>query len=175
MKEALGGVLTDQQAEEYGPVPLPIRPGWLQMSRLDWIDFLVRWGLVVSGTGLILGMFTRTSCLIGAGLLLSFYLATPPLPGAPEALRVEGYPFINKNLVEMFVLLMLATTSSGRWAGVDAFLYWLNPWRRAPQPQPASTPGASSAASPLKSLRASEKSSPPAKNREAASIPLRKD
>jgi uncharacterized membrane protein YphA (DoxX/SURF4 family) len=128
-------VLTPQQ-EERGPLPEPVRVGWKNMSRLDWIDFLVRWGLTVSGAGLLLGLFTRTACLVGALLLLSFYATMPPLPGLPEVVRAEGYPYVNKNLVELLALLTLATTASGRWAGVDAVLYWLNPWRKAAKPGP---------------------------------------
>jgi hypothetical protein len=90
----------------------------------------VRWGLVISGAGLVLGLFSRTSCVLGALLLLSFYLAAMPLPGVIEAVRVEGYPYINKNIVEMLALLALATTASGRWAGLDTIVYYLNPFRR---------------------------------------------
>ena len=100
------------------------------MSRLDWIDFLVRWGLTISGACLILGLFSRLNCLVGAALLLSFYLAVLPLPGVLEAVRVEGYPYVNKNIVEMLALLTLATTRSGRWAGLDVLIYYLNPFRR---------------------------------------------
>jgi uncharacterized membrane protein YphA (DoxX/SURF4 family) len=129
MKEALRDVLEPKQAEK-GPVPEPVRVGWTDMTRLDWIDFQVRWGLVLVGAALLLGLFTRTACVAGAVLLLSFYLAVPPLPGIPEALRVEGYPYINKNLVEMLALLTLATTASGRWAGLDLLVHALSPWRK---------------------------------------------
>jgi len=88
------------------------------------------------GACLILGLFTRLNCLGGALLLLSFYLAVPPLPGVAEAFRAEGYPYVNKNIVEMLALLTLMTTRSGRWAGVDALLYYLNPFRRKlPEPR----------------------------------------
>jgi hypothetical protein len=107
------------------------------MARLDWIDFAVRWGLTIAGACLILGLFTRLNCVIGALLLLSFYLAAPPLPGLPELFRAEGYPYVNKNLIEILALLALATTRSGLWAGLDAILYFLNPFRRrAPRPGP---------------------------------------
>jgi uncharacterized membrane protein YphA (DoxX/SURF4 family) len=139
LKEALRDVLTPEQAQKYGPMPEPVKAtGVTAMSRLEWIDFMVRWGLVLSGAGLILGLFTRSSCVLGAALLLSFYLAAMPLPGVLEAVRVEGYPYVNKNIVEMLALLTLATTASGRWAGLDA----LNPfnWRsakpKAPPPPP---------------------------------------
>jgi uncharacterized membrane protein YphA (DoxX/SURF4 family) len=140
MKDALHLVLTPEQ-EERGPLPQPVRVGWKYMSRLDWIDFLVRWGLTLSGACLILGLFSRTACVVGALLVLSFFAAMPPLPGLPEAVRAEGYPYINKNLVEILALLMLATTASGRWAGLDALLHWLNPWRKnaAVPSQPAAS------------------------------------
>jgi hypothetical protein len=45
----------------------------------------------------------------------------PPWPGLPDNPRAEGhYLYINKNLIEMLALLALATTRSGRWAGLDA-------------------------------------------------------
>jgi uncharacterized membrane protein YphA (DoxX/SURF4 family) len=129
MKDSLREVLTPEQ-EERGPLPQPVRVGWKYMTRMDWIDFLVRWGLTLTGGCLLLGLFSRTASAVAALLLLSFFLAMPPLPGLPEAVRAEGYPFVNKNLVEIFALLTLATTASGRWAGLDAILYWLNPWRK---------------------------------------------
>jgi hypothetical protein len=44
---------------------------------------------------------------------------------------VEGhYYFVNKNLIEMLALLVLATTRSGCWLGLDGLLHRLNPWRR---------------------------------------------
>jgi uncharacterized membrane protein YphA (DoxX/SURF4 family) len=129
MKDDLREVLTPEQ-EERGPLPEPVRVDWKYMSRLDWIDFLVRWGLTITGCCLLLGLFSRTACVVGALLIGSFLAAMPPLPGLPEAVRAEGYPFVNKNLVEVLALLTLATTTSGRWAGLDALLYWLNPWRR---------------------------------------------
>jgi uncharacterized membrane protein YphA (DoxX/SURF4 family) len=127
MKESLDTVLNDEQKTK-GAVPGPYRPGWSEMGRMDWIDFTVRWGLVIVGACLLLGLFTRLASLGGAALLLSFYLAMPPLPGLPEMVRAEGYPFINKNIVEMLALLTIATTASGKWVGLDRVLSAL--WRR---------------------------------------------
>lgn len=107
-------------------------------SLLDWSDFLVKWGLVVVGGCLLLGLLTRTACVVGAGYLLMFFLAMPPLPGYPESPRAEGhYLYVNKNIIEMFALLALATTRSGRWAGLDA-LFAL--FRRHPEGAPARAP-----------------------------------
>jgi uncharacterized membrane protein YphA (DoxX/SURF4 family) len=118
----------------------PARPvgAW---SMLDWSDFFVKWGITLTGALLLVGLLTRTACVVGAGLLLMFFLAMPPLPGWPESPRAEGhYLFINKNIIEMLALLTLATTRSGRWAGLDGLLQFLRPrrWQNAP---PSSTLG----------------------------------
>ena len=134
MKDALRSVLTEEQKSK-PTMPEPTH-SWTQMTQMEWIDFLVRWGLTIVGACLIVGLFTRLNCLGGAVLLLSFYLAVPPLPGLPEAFRAEGFPYINKNIVEMLALLTLATTRSGRWAGIDGLLYYLNPFRKkTPEPR----------------------------------------
>lgn len=106
--------------------------GWREWDQLDWLDRLVAWGLTVAGTCLLLGTMTRSACLAGALLLLAFYLAMPPFPGVPANPRAEGrYLYVNKNLIEMLALLALATTRSGRWAGLDGLLQFLRParWR----------------------------------------------
>lgn len=137
MKKTLDDVLSSDQREFGTPPELP-RARWKQLdqwrnwSSLDWNDALVAYGLTAVGALLIVGLLTRTACVLGACFLLGFYVAAPALLGAPEALRGEGYPFINKNLVEAMALLALATTRSGRWAGLDAILYIVNPfnWKR---------------------------------------------
>ena len=106
------------------PVARPIR----QWSRLEWGDHIVKYGLVAVGALLLLGLLTRTACVAGALFLLMFFLAMPPLPGWPENPRAEGhYLFVNKNIVEMLALLALATTRSGRWAGLDGLVQFLKP------------------------------------------------
>ena len=80
----------------------------------------------VIGGCLLLGLFPRMACVLGAMLLLSFYLAMPPLPGSPENPKAEGhYLVINKNIVELLALLTLATTASGRWFGLDRCIHAL--------------------------------------------------
>lgn len=116
----------------------PSRPvgAW---TLLDWSDFFVKWGITLTGVFLLVGLLTRTSCVVGAGLLLMFFLAMPPLPGWPESPRAEGhYLFINKNIIEMLALLTLATTRTGRWVGLDGLLhyFWPGRWQNGP---PSST------------------------------------
>src|SRR5262249_60423326 len=116
------------------PMPEPVSRTVQLWSRLEWSDHIVKYGLVVVGGLLLLGFLTRSACLAGALFLLLLFLAMPPFPGWPENPRAEGhYLFINKNIIEMFALLALATMRSGRWAGVDGLLQFLRPgrWRGA--------------------------------------------
>jgi len=121
-----------------GPVPEPAAVA----SDLDRINFVTRWGLTIVGACLLLGLFSRTACVAGAGFLLLFFLAMPALPWLPANPRAEGhYQFIDKNIIEMIALLTLATTQSGKWLGLDGVVQFLNPfrWRKA-RKEPLSWP-----------------------------------
>ena len=80
------------------------------------------WTLTILGLALMLGFCSRLSALGAAGLLLLFYLPMPPWPGVPEAPGPEHSLYINKNLIEFFACLALASLPTGRWVGIDAFL-----------------------------------------------------
>jgi uncharacterized membrane protein YphA (DoxX/SURF4 family) len=128
--EALRGVLTPQQ-KELGAMPVDFGMSWQEYSRVELIDKIVAWGLVVVGGCLMLGFFTRTSAFAGAIFLFMLYAAMPPLPWVPEVTRTEGkYLFVNKNLIEMLALLVLATCRTGYWIGLDGLVSFLNPFRR---------------------------------------------
>ena len=47
------------------------------------------------------------------------------MPWWPTPPQEGNYLFVNKNLIEMLALLVLATTRSGRWFGLDALIYGL--------------------------------------------------
>ena len=114
------------------PLPYALTPPVLQWTLLNWSDFIVKYGVLAVGVMLLAGLLARTACVAGAGFLLMFFLAMPSLPGWPESPKVEGhYLFINKNVIEMLALLMLATTRSGCWLGVNGLLQFLCPksWR----------------------------------------------
>jgi uncharacterized membrane protein YphA (DoxX/SURF4 family) len=130
LDEAIRGVLSDEQ-KRMPPMSADYGKALTELSRIEWIDRIVSWGLIVVGGCLLLGLFTRTSAVAGALFLLMLYLAMPPFPGVPEVTRTEGkYFFVNKNLVEMLALLVLATTRSGQWIGLDGLIVSLNPFRR---------------------------------------------
>jgi len=129
-KTALEDVLTPEQKQQ--GMALEVQ----QVSEkailpLSTVDYFVTYGLMAIGICLLLGLFSRSACVAGAIFLLLLYLAMPPFPWLPDPPRpTEGhYLFVSKNLIEMIALLALATTRSGRWAGLDALVQFLRPRR----------------------------------------------
>ena len=93
---------------------------------------------VITGVGalLLLGLFTRLACVVGAGFLLLTYLTHPPFPWYPLPPNTEGNPlFINKNIIEMLAMLTIAAHPTGKWLGLDSIIYWVLFERNAPKPQ----------------------------------------
>jgi uncharacterized membrane protein YphA (DoxX/SURF4 family) len=115
------------------PLPERILAPLRSWRLLEISDFAVKWSLVILGACLLLGLFTRTSSLLLALLVLSFYLAMPPLPGWPESPRLEGhYLLINKTLIEVIALFALAFLPTGRWAGLDGLFCLCCGGKKAP-------------------------------------------
>jgi uncharacterized membrane protein YphA (DoxX/SURF4 family) len=114
--------LTSEQRLQ-DPLPEPRGVPMASWRLLEISDAIVKWSLVVLGACLLLGLLSRVSSLATALLILSFYLAMPPLPGWPESPRLEGhYVLINKTLIEVIALLALTFIPTGRWAGLDGLL-----------------------------------------------------
>lgn len=115
---------------EKGEVPPPPAPWLLRMLgvrgdnwALQTMDVTTAYGLTLLGAFLLLGLLTRFSSLLLAGFLLMTYLAVPAFPWLPVPPNTEGnYYYVNKNLIEMLALLVLATIPTGRWFGIDALL-----------------------------------------------------
>ena len=84
------------------------------------IDLKTMWTLTIVGALLIAGLFSRLAALAGAFLLCQFYLSYPPFPGYPQPPGPEHSLFVNKNLVEILVLLAMVFLPTGRWFGLDA-------------------------------------------------------
>lgn len=126
-KKALSDTLSADQKSRTPTVVVPPRPfSWDR--QLDVADAAVKYGLIGIGLCLIAGCFTRLAAVLGAGLLFMFYLAMPALPYLPEGPKSEGhYLYVNKNIIEMVALLALASLNTGRWAGLDGLLQFLNP------------------------------------------------
>lgn len=133
------GAIKKVTPEQFAAGPLPANPKVMsfpgkQLTQMGmklpertltyWQDLGMMFGLAAVGACLILGLFTRLAALGGAVMLAMFYLAMPPWPGVPEVGPVEGhYLIVNKNLVELIAVLMIAFSGAGRWLGLDAFLH----------------------------------------------------
>jgi uncharacterized membrane protein YphA (DoxX/SURF4 family) len=106
---------------------------WLLSGTFHWmaahpavlsvVDFLNVWGLVLIGLALILGAFSRLAAVSGIVLLSLYYVASPPLVGLPTNGTAEGsYLIVNKNLVEILALLVVAAFPIGGFFGLERAL-----------------------------------------------------
>jgi uncharacterized membrane protein YphA (DoxX/SURF4 family) len=120
LRDKLAGIATPAQVEARGAYEPP-------MTELDWLNTLTTYGLIAAGACLILGFLTPLAALWAAGFLTLIYLSFPPWPGVPAAPIAEGnYWIVNKNLIELIALLVIATTPSGFWLGLDALFFgWI--------------------------------------------------
>ncbi len=106
----------------------PFKSWFLWMANnegvLQTVDFLNQWGLVLIGASLILGLFSRVATLAGALVLALFYLSHPPLIGVEYMLPSEGsYLIVNKNLIEMSFLIVLALIPTSQYIGLDRLIF----------------------------------------------------
>lgn len=91
---------------------------------LQIADFMNVWGLIIVGTALILGLFTRWALYGGIALLALYYLSHPALLNVNYAIPSEGsYMFVNKNLIEMIALLVLLLFPTWHNIGIDRFIF----------------------------------------------------
>jgi thiosulfate dehydrogenase (quinone) large subunit len=87
------------------------------------VNFMNIWGLIAVGLGLMAGALTRIAAAAGMLLILLYYVCNPPLPGLYYSIPMEGnYLVVNKNVVELAALFVIAVTSTGRFAGIDRLL-----------------------------------------------------
>ncbi len=87
-------------------------------------DVATMWGLVVLGTLIMVGLFTRTASALAIGLLLLFYLAQPPLPvyGFAVWTRDGSELYVNKVFLEVMALLVCTAFNTGQISGLDMLL-----------------------------------------------------
>ncbi len=92
-------------------------------SVLNVVNFLNIWGLILIGLALMLGVFTRFAAIAGALLIGLYYVANPPFVGLDFGAPTEGnYLVVNKNLIEVFALVILAIFHTGKIWGLDLLL-----------------------------------------------------
>ncbi len=102
---------------------------WIASSPdiLKVVDILNSWGLILIGFSLFVGLFLRWASLAGAILLFLYFIAYPPITGYTFGVVAEGnYQWIDKNLIELFVLLVFMVLPARYFYGVDR---WISRWK----------------------------------------------
>ncbi len=108
--------------------PLMCRSRW---TSLDVLNAVTMFGLIAMGFCLIVGFLTPLAALSAASFLTMIYFSMPPWPGLPANPKAEGhYLFVSKNLIELIACLVIATTPSGHWIGLDALFFGASRRRR---------------------------------------------
>jgi len=98
---------------------------------LDTANMMTMYGLILMGACLILGFLTPFAAVCAAVFLGMLYLSMPPLPGLPTPPQLEGhYWIVSKNLIEMIACLVIATTPTAHWLGLDALFFGARRRRR---------------------------------------------
>jgi len=96
-------------------------------SMIALIDFINIWGMILVGAGLMLGLLVRWAGAAGAVMLMFYFVAYPPLPGYMFGVPVEGsYLWVNRNLIEFFILATFVFLSPGSQFGLDRLI---NRWK----------------------------------------------
>ncbi len=117
--------LLDDAQKAKGPITASDWWNPLSWTRIEQINFAVTYGLTAIGLCLMAGLFTRLAAMGGAAFMFFVVLTQPAWPGLypPDPAVVGHALLVNKDLVEMVALLVVATTAVGRWGGLDFFLY----------------------------------------------------
>ncbi len=90
-------------------------------AALQIVDLLNMWGLIAIGLCLMLGWLARTASIAGIFLLLLYYLSNPPLVGLDFGVLREGnYLVVDKNLIELTALCLLATVPAKSLPGLHS-------------------------------------------------------
>ncbi len=97
----------------------------LSWKPIEQLAFLLTWALFLIGLCLMLGLFTRPAALAGAGFMLFVVMSQPSYPFVypPDPAQLGHALLVNKDFVEMIALLVIASTSLGRWTGLDFFIH----------------------------------------------------
>lgn len=101
---------------------------WMaESSFLPVVDFMNEWGLTLLGLSLIFGLFVRLSGVLGALLMLLYYMALGfPYPN-------EHAFIVDEHIIYIFALLFLVSISAGRIYGLDAWCSGLPICKRFPK------------------------------------------
>ncbi|MFT5193478.1 MAG: thiosulfate dehydrogenase [quinone] large subunit [Cellvibrionaceae bacterium] len=91
------------------------------MAGSPTLDFLVMWGLTLTGLGLMLGALTRWNAFWGAFMMLMFWAASLT-GGLGTFLSLEHGWVVDDHIVYALLLFGLGAFGAGRIFGVDGWL-----------------------------------------------------
>ncbi len=112
-------------------------------AALRVVNVLNVWGLILVGAALMLGALTRVSAVCAMVLLALYYLAHPPFAATAPGMGIEGhYLVVDKNLVELAALAVVALAPGAGWLGLDRLLSGLRARSRGTAEPPAASPPA---------------------------------
>ncbi len=89
----------------------------LQPPVLGVVDFMVKWGLVLLGISLILGLFVCLSSYLGALMMFLLYLPILKFPMAGQ----HSY-IIDEHIIYIAALFVLAHFQAGKVWGLDRWV-----------------------------------------------------
>ena len=93
---------------------LPGLYSWLgSIQNIGWVDMANKWGLLLIGISLILGLLVRFSSSLGALMMLLYYLPILDFPYAGE------HSYIIDDHIIYILVLIFATVGAGRFVGLD--------------------------------------------------------
>ena len=101
----------------WGPFPwLADQPLLLQLADLTTIAGLMLFGLLI-----MVGLFTRTACILGALQLFAIYIAVPPFDWTGFIISTDrgSELYVNQTLIEVLALIVVASFDTGRIIGLD--------------------------------------------------------
>jgi len=84
---------------------------------VNWLNII---GLILIGLALFIGVMTRTAAIAGMLLLALYYVANPPLIALNNPMAEGNYLFVDKNVIEMAGLLVIALIPTDKIFGVSA-------------------------------------------------------
>lgn len=97
---------------------LPELYAWFaNASNIGWVDILNKWGLLLIGISLILGLLVRFSASLGALMMFLYYLPLVTFPYVGD----HSY-IVDDHVVYIFVLILFATIGAGRFYGFDKII-----------------------------------------------------
>jgi thiosulfate dehydrogenase (quinone) large subunit len=99
----------------------PLTGLWASLATLPAIDFLVAWGLTLTGIGIIVGGLLRWNAFWGAFMMLMFWAASLS-GGVSQFLPLEHGWVVDDHIVYAFLLFALGAIGAGRVFGADNIL-----------------------------------------------------